>query len=326
MKKVLHTIILVLLQLAGVTAFAQQDTPSSQSDSFNFINDTTGMADSLYADSIYAVRYGQRGSFGLLDTISNDTILTSVFKPYTTIRNVYFEKKHVRSGLPTVKEIVERPVSKEQWKFWVILFVILYISFVRISNPNNFRVFILSVFNLKLSKKIWEDQRSFFGFVILQLFAIYLFIAAIFITNWMETKNALYVDNYFFQFVIVLGGLLVMYMLKFVLHAFMSSLFQMRNLGVGLISNVISVNNFIALVIFPFIIFLIYTDQVLISKVLSQAIISIFLLSILYRLVRISLLSSSFFSFPRIYLFLYLCALEIAPWFVIVKYINTLQV
>lgn len=302
--------------------------PQQEQDSFNFNPDTSYVSDSLYADSVYNLYHtpGKTKTFGLLDTITNDTVLKTIFKKYSLIHHAFFERKHTRKNLPTVKEVKIQPVHHREWKFWVILFILAYIAFVRISNPNNFRVFILSVFNLKLSRKIWEDQRSFFGFVIIQLFAIYVFIAAMFITNYMELKQISITNSYLKQFAFVMLIILVCYCCKFLLHVILGWLLKMQNLAVGFVSNTISVNNFISLVIFPFAVFSIYANNPLWANVLSQTIIAIFMLSVIYRVVRIVLLSNSFFSFPTFYLFLYLCALEIAPWFIIVKFLTSYNI
>lgn len=296
-----------------------------QPDSFTFVSDSTYAADSSSADSLFKLSYRRQG-FGLLDSIASDSALRSILMPYESIRSSYIAKINVRRNLPTTKEIKVRKPANAPWKFWVILFIFGYVAFVRISNPNNFRVFMLSVFNLKLSDKIWEDQRSYFGFVILQLFAIYLFIAAIFINNQLEIRNHLFVSGYFLQFIVVLGVLTGIYLLKFLLHTLLGSLLKMKKLGIGFVYNTISVNNFLALVIFPIIIFTVYYQNPVWSSVLAQTVVAIFFISVVYRVVRITLLSNRFFSFPRIYLFLYLCALEIVPWFVIVKYLNNLSV
>jgi hypothetical protein len=318
MKELIKYIITTLAMLLAVGVYAQQDE-----DSFNFSTDTSYVSDSLYTDSVFRVAVtANKVPYGLMDTITNDTILTAIFKSYVNINNQYIERKLVRKNLPTVKEIKSRPVEQNKWKFIVIILIVAYVAFVRISNSNNFRTFILSVFNLKLSRKIWEDQRSFFGFVIIQLFAIYLFIAAMFITNYMEIKHILFFDSYSIQYVAVLVVLTIVYLSKFLLHYILGLLLQMKNLAIGFVSNTISVNNFVALIIFPVTIFGIYANNPMLAMVLSQAIIAIFFVSVLYRLVRIVLLSNSFFSFPTFYLFLYLCALEIAPWFIIVKFLN----
>jgi hypothetical protein len=295
----------------------------NNADSFNFSTDTTYVNDSLFTDSVFKSTSQRKGSsYGLMDTLTNDTILNQIFKSYATINNQYIERKAARKNLPTVKEVKVRDVDQNKWKFVAIMLILAYVAFVRISNSNNFRTFILSVFNLKLSRKIWEGQRSFFGFVIIQLFAIYLFIAALFITNYMELKHLLFFDNYKSQYVVVLLILTVVYLAKFMLHYILGVLLQMKNLAVGFVSNTISVNNFVALVIFPVTVFSIYANNPFLAGVLSQAIIVIFFFSVVYRVIRILLLSNSFFSFPTFYLFLYLCALEIAPWFIIVKFLN----
>ncbi|MFN9116068.1 MAG: DUF4271 domain-containing protein [Bacteroidota bacterium] len=323
MKKIIHQIALFALLLIAFIRVNGQQKNVNQNDVFNFQNDTAYQVDSLAADSLFHLS-NKRGysSFGLLDTLTNDTILNAIFKPYIAIQTPYFPKRYVRTNLPTFKEVRERPIQHQQWKFWVIMLIIGYIAFVRISNPNNFRVFIQSVFNLKLSRKIWESQKSFFSFVIFQLFAIYLFIATMFVSNYLELRNIQLHPNMVIQFLIILIVLIGVYMGKFIIHFFMGLLLKMNNLAVGFISNTISVNNFIALVIFPVTVLSIYVNQPILSKVFAQAIIAIFMISIGYRLIRIWLLSNTFFSFPTFYLFVYLCALEIAPWFIIVKFIN----
>jgi hypothetical protein len=294
-------------------------------DTFLFTTDSSYVTDSLAADSIAAFRY-RRVEFGLLDSISNDTLLRMIVKPFQFISGNVIVKQQFRKNLPTAKEIEIRESKNAAWKFWVILFVFAYISFVRIANPNNFRVFMLSVFNLKLSDKIWEDQRSFFGFVILQLFAIYLFIAALFINNQLEVRNLLFTSGYFVQFLLVFVVLMGIYLAKFLLHTILGMLLKMKKLGVGFVSNTISVNNFLSLVIFPLIIFTVYYHNMMWSSIVAQTVVAVFFISVIYRVVRITLLSNRFFSFPRIYLFIYLCALEVVPWFVIVKYLNGLNI
>lgn len=328
MSRIFSWALMCLLWLfcAFYAANAQDQDSLPTDDSFNFNLDSVV----INTDSLMPLRAGNISKsgnrFSLLDSIANDTVLMHVFKAYSGIQNPYFERKVSRKNLPTVKEVKLRETSNNQWKFWAILCIVAYIAFVRIANPNNFKVFLLSVFNLKLSRKIWEDQRSFFGFVILQLFAIYLFIAALFINNYMEYKNLLYANGFLEQFGVIVAVLFVVYLGKFFLHGFFGVLFKMQNLAIGFVSNTISVNNFVALIIFPFIIFSIYAHSNLLSVVLAQTIIAIFFLSVFYRIVRIVLLSNSFFSFPTFYLFLYLCALEVGPWFIIVKYLNNYNI
>ena len=312
MKEKLILLFFFLMSIVYQTASAinLQDSNSVQSDS------------SFVDSSLLRRSYNALKPFGLADSLRNDTILRSIFTPYHLITQSYSQRVNRRLNLPTVKEVINRPVKSDAWKFWVITLIILYISIVRIINPNNFKIFLLSVFNLKLSEKIWDEQRSVFNFVILQLFCIYLFIAALFINYFLELKNFNPFQNYLFQYVAILGVIIIVYLLKFILHGVLGVLFKMKKLGIGFVSNTVSVNNFLSLVILPFIIFIIYNEEPLWALILSRTVIAIFFISVIYRMVRIVLLSHAFFSFPRIYLFIYLCALELLPWFIIVKFIN----
>jgi hypothetical protein len=313
--------------IAGITCARAQESTATEPPVQSIFNNTDSSAAEEDTDTLVYHDHFVRMP-GLLDTFTNDTVLTSIFKPYVNIRSPFFERSFSRERrlVPTVKEIHERPQRRQEWRFWVISFILVYIAFVRISHENGFKAFIISVFNLRMSEKIWEDQRSYLGFIYLQLFAIYIFIAALFISYLMELRSITFFNNPFYQFMAIVGGLIVVYFLKFILHGFLGGLLKMKTLGVGFVTNTVAVNNFIALVIFPFIIFLLYNNYELLRIILVQTIIATFFISIMYRVVRIALLSNSFFSFPIIYLFIYLCALEILPWFVIVKFLNQFQI
>ena len=146
------------------------------------------------------------------------------------------------------------------------------------------------------------------------------------INNQLEVRHILITSNYFLQFLLVLLFLTGIYFLKFLMHTLLGVLLKMKKLGIGFVSNTISVNNFLALVIFPLIISTVYYQHAIWSSVIAQTVVAVFFISVIYRVVRITLLSNRFFSFPRIYLFIYLCALEIVPWFVIVKFLNNFQI
>lgn len=315
---------IILFVFCCVCAFgrvAGQQYTTINTDSFQFQQDTSYRIDSLVMDSMSRAQW-RHTTFGLLDSLENDSFLRSSMASYHLITNYYTEKPAPRLNLPTVKEIETRPARNFAWKFWIICFILLYISFVRISNPNNFRVFILSVFNLKLSERIWADQRPVFSFVILQLFAIYLFIAALFINYFLELNHFNPLNSYFVQYITIVSVLLIVYLVKFIIHGLLGVLFKMNKLGFGFVANTVSVNNFIALVILPFIIFIIYNENSLMTMILAKTVMAFFFISVGYRIFRIILLRHTFFSFPNVYLFLYLCTLEIVPWFVIVKFIN----
>jgi hypothetical protein len=213
-------------------------------DTFTFNPDTSYVLDSLASDSVFYTVQKKNGNT-LLDSIANESNLRRIFKPYLFIQNKYVEKIKFKRDLPNAKEIVKRPAVPAPWKFWVVIFIVLYISLIRIFNPINFKTFLLSVFNLKLSERIWEEQRSAFTFIFLQMFAIYIFIASLFITFQLELKAIDFIDNRLWQFAAISGLLTLIYFGKFLMHAILGYLLKMNKLAIGFVSNTITVNNFI---------------------------------------------------------------------------------
>ncbi len=270
----------------------------------------------------------QDSLFSLPDTITNDSTLRNIFYPFYQIKqnNIESEIRIKRSNLPTIKEISSRRHNQRQWKFWVICFILVYVAFVRIANPNNFKVFMISVFNLKLSQKIWSDQKGIFGFVTVQLFTIFLLIGSLFTYSLLESSNRILNENYFWQFMLIFGILIMVYFLKFLLHTILAYLLKVPLMGLSFVYNTVFVNSFFALSIFPLVIFLLYNNSYILFTIISQTIIGLFFVSVFYRMIRIYLLGNQLFNLPRFYLFIYLCALEVLPWFVIIKVINTYQI
>ena len=328
MKKKLFLFLHILLLMTFFSEAKKTTFISKRNNiDLNLKNDSLTLIDSLNNDSTQKINTNQK-TFGLLDTISNNGLLKTIFNPYLSIKQTFVQHLFSKTKrlVPTVKEVKERIVIHKEWIFWIIISILIYVSIIRIINPSNFKLFILSIFNLNLSKNIWEEQRSFFGFVIIQMFAIYIFIVALFITVWMNFKHTLFIENFTEQFIYISIILFIIYIGKFILHTILGYLLQMKNLGIGMISNTVSVNNFISLIILPLLIFLIYNNDPVLKIILTQTIIAAFFLSIVFRVVRITLLSNSFFNFPKIYLFFYLCALEIFPWFVLIKFLNRFQI
>jgi hypothetical protein len=300
-------------------------------DSINRLRDTTQylgiLADSLSNDTQVVIP----GAIGksLLEQLQNRDFIRNQFYPFLDLNegnNREIIAKPNRGKLPNVKELDIRKPQKANWRFWIICFILLYIAFVRIANTNNFKVFILSVFNLKLSSKIWEEQRYTFTFTTIQLFAIYIMIGSLFISGYLEMNFIQFIDKPVYQYFVIVVILFLVYFIKFSVHTLLGSLLKIKKLAISFVANTVSVNNFLALVIFPFIIFFTYNRNPMYILILSQVVISIFFIGVAYRLVRIFLLSGQFIQLPKFYLFIYLCALEVLPWFVIIHFINNLRI
>jgi hypothetical protein len=283
----------------------------------------------LDLNSIEEIHWDKIPVFGLRDSLRNKESIFSIFYPF--VLHQFEESKLIdpyqnRTKLPGIKEIAVRRSNNNQWKFWIICMILLLIGIVRLSNENNFKMFIASVFNIKLSERIWGEQRYAFTYTILQLYLIYLFVGALFISGYLELKGILIWSNPLQQYGLIVLGLAIIYTLKFATYIIFGWLLQIKHLAAGFIANTVSINNLIALIVLPFIIFFTYNTHELYIIILSQVVISLFFLSIVYRIIRIGLLSRLFSGMSGIYLFIYLCALDVLPWFIIIHSLNSLQI
>ena len=87
---------MLILGLTNLVAQNSTDVFNQQPDSFSFSNDTTYVSDSLRADSMFTYnRYGRK-TFGLIDSLTNDSILRVIIKPYQFITNNFVTKTNFR--------------------------------------------------------------------------------------------------------------------------------------------------------------------------------------------------------------------------------------
>lgn len=268
-------------------------------------------------------------TFGLLDSVVNDSFLSRHFKAYENINNQIIITRSAKRDVPSIKEIKHKRAPVGGWQFLVVLFILFFIAMVKNGNYKNFRIFMNSVFNLKLTDRIWEEQRSYFNLITLELFTIYTLVAALFCNFLLDHYPLAVADLEFIsffmngdpilRFFLIFGGILLLYLAKFILHSLVGSIIQVDKFGLGFISNTVTVNNFISLVIFPFLLFLMYAADPIFQDILIKTITVTFLLSVIFRIFRIIFLSNSFFTYPKFYLFIYLCTFEIAPWVVAIK-------
>ncbi len=114
----------------------------------------------------------------------------------------------------------------------------------------------------------------------------------------------------------------VIYLLKMLVHHFMQYMLQVDRLAVIMINNTIVVNFLMLLLAFP--LFLInYLNFGLISvEQLNITLLILFVISLIYRVLRQIQGLLPVFHYPAMYLLLYICSLEVLPWLLVYFYFN----
>lgn len=311
-----HTARLLILLVTILSSMSPVFAQSDATDSAAVINADS----SIRADSSVLI---QTKHYSILDSLRNDSFINANFRKYAAITNqIVVSESYSQRDVPSVKEIKNRVTNDPKWIFWVIISILSYIAGVRTFNQKNFKASLNSVFSMKFSFRLLEEKGVIFNYITLQLFTIFVLIAALFTHQMLIKTGHPFLDGDVWMYLSITAIILGIYVLKFLLHVVWGWLLQLNKLGITLISNTVTTSNFIALVIFPVLIILIYIDNPLLETIFIRTIAATFLLSVLYRVVRAIILQGSYFRYPIVYLILYLCILEISPWLIILNVVT----
>ena len=267
-----------------------------------------------------------KSNFSLLDTLLDAHQVRMLFMPYERIGsngniNIAYQLQTSRNT-PNIKQIKNHPLSDKRAYFVSLLVVVLLISITRITNPKNFTIFIQSVFDSQLSQRIWSDSKTNFLSIIIQLSVNFILTLSIIIAFYLQSRSELLTLNFYDILWRTILTLFAVYFVKFFLIWMIGELLNFSGLSQGLITNTISLNGFLSLLMLPLSIVYIYNSGTFIGNATFYTLVAIFFIGVIFRNLHMFFMAISALRFPIIYLFIYLCALEILPWLLLFKILD----
>ncbi len=264
--------------------------------------------------------------FSLLDTLLNSQQVRLLFMPYENIGskgnpNIAFELK-VSRNTPNLKQIITHPTNDKRAYFVSLLLVVILISITRLTNPKNFTIFIQSVFDSQLSQRIWSDSKTNFLSIIIQLSINFILTVSIIIAFYLQSRSELLSFSFYNILWRTILVLLLIYVSKFLILWIIGQLLNFSSLSQGFITNTISQNGFISLIMLPLCIIYIYNSNTFLGMAIFSTLVAIFFIGIIFRNVHMFFMAVRALRFPLIYIFIYLCALEILPWLLLFKILD----
>ncbi|MBA4239758.1 MAG: hypothetical protein C0448_03460 [Sphingobacteriaceae bacterium] len=207
--------------------------------------------------------------------------------------------------------------------YWpgIVLFIIFSIYvLIRISEPKKIIKVFTSVFSLQEAKQLFREEFKLTKRVSILLGISFILVMAFFV-QIINEYFGLILNNYsqlkqFIFFIAVIG---LMYLIKFLSNYLLAFITSNEELGKEYLFNVYVFSQTIGIVLFPMVICLQFTKYP-IEWFLYPALI---ICSGFYalRMFRGFVISSSEQNIGILYIFLYLCALEILPLLVLIKFL-----
>lgn len=226
-------------------------------------------------------------------------------------------KEYVKSVKADQNKYINRKVSKD-WLSFLLVGIIVLLAYL---NAGHGKV-ILALFQAYWSNRMvakFAREDSFFNLKIAIIFLlIFLFVISLLIYNAIPFLAPVFIYKGFALygriFLLVAGY----YSLKFILMKFSAYLFAIPKLIAAYLS-IMAISNFVyVLVILPILLFYQFLP-IESHQNLIYLLIFLWVFNAIYKYLRSGAYVSSNFRFPKFYLFIYLCTLELMPLLVIYK-------
>lgn len=258
--------------------------------------------------------------------IIDSTILTEV----DTFRNIILSK--YKSGSfnytdSTLKLDTRKYVNRNQIKIrknpnqWVVyIFLIIVLLYVIIKNVYNKTLSIVfqAYWNDRAINQFTRDDNFFKLRNTMLYFLLFAMVYGMLIKYFLNNFGVEIKSNELEEYLFITGFTMLFYISKFILMKLAGYVFSIQKLMSGYLS-IISISNFIySIIIIPLLVLYHYMPNYFENWVFYLILI-LFCFNTVYKYLRTGSFILNNFQFPKFYLFLYLCSLEIMPLLIIYK-------
>lgn len=216
-------------------------------------------------------------------------------------------------------QTLDKPVA--DWFTVSLLIVITAVTFLKVFYSKIFFQILKAFFNNNTANQIIRDENLLVQRASILLSIICYLVLALFAYKgslYFQVENT-YLGKGFALFLAIALFIAIAYSVKMIVLKFLGGLFYINKPVTAYIFNLFLINNVLGIVLIPVIIFFaylpVYTDILLYSGLI------IVLLFYIYRLVKGMISWTGSTHMNLFYLFLYICALEIAPLLILSKII-----
>ena len=223
----------------------------------------------------------------------------------------------VRNNFP-----IERNNVAPDWLFPIIILMLAFFAWMKVFYSKYFIQMVRAFFNLNLSNQIVRDENIFIQRISIYLSIVFNLIAALLIYlvsihyNWHMGG----VEPGFTRYLLFVLFVTLTYALKYLILKICGWLFEQEKEIATYIFNIFLINNILGMALLPFVCLLAYNSSFIGPGFIFFPIILV-CGAFLWRLVKGIRIGLGTGSFSPLYLFLYLCTLEIAPLMIFIRII-----
>jgi len=204
------------------------------------------------------------------------------------------------------------------WILGILLVCFILLAWVQVFYRRRLRQILMSPYSKRFLSQLVRDGDLFTERISLALGILYIITTSLFIYQaWVLffEKESVILVNGVLLFALINFGVLCFWILKIGLINFLSLVFKTQNTSREYILNILIFNILTGILLLPMLVLAVYLKSVAFLWICT----SIFSLFFLFRLIRGFLIGISIRKFSYLFLFVYLCSLEILPLVVLLK-------
>ncbi len=210
--------------------------------------------------------------------------------------------------------------NSQYWLSWLIIVCFAALVWMMATYRKKLNLVVSAAISNRNIEQLIRNEYALSNRLSIVLSLLFLVVSSIFISqtnsyfNWINTIHhepyVLFIKVFFF--------LLSFFTLKIILIRFSGLLFEKQQESFWHVFNIFLFNEVLGIFAFPLVVLIQYSPSA-VGVFLSYFIIGLFGMSYLYKFIRLLLLGGGKKGISGIYLFLYLCTLEILPLVVVIK-------
>lgn len=265
-------------------------------------------------DSLFYTRQNKQ----FIDSVLNDSVLNRLLY-YGNFSDSTIQRASLTdTPLPNTGNVRQRPVPV--WLFWVVLVILVGLVFLKFANIRFFNLLFLSFINPKYCDEALREHDTPVNIYNLMATLVCALIYAIFI--WFVSKNVDQLQLHsssWVSFMLLFLALAVFYMVRYISIMLAAAVLEAEYVYGVLVQTTVSGNMWLAILVLP-VLTLINAAFVGFSSPFLPLYVSLgLLIYLIMKQVRVFIQVYSSFPHSIVYLILYLCALEIAPYLAVFK-------
>jgi hypothetical protein len=217
-------------------------------------------------------------------------------------------------------EAIERYTTANDLLTLIILLVLLLLVLAKKMFQPRFEDFVSLVTSGKYMVIKSREHKALFGFNIL-MFIVHVLSVSLFLFILYRAFVPSNIENTGMILLRIITGYSFFVLLKIFVEKIIANVFDIDEYIDHYLFQKHTYRNFISIILFPFSIFLVYTDNL--NNVLLYIILGLFFIAMILAFVRIIIKNEGQVASYWFYFILYLCALEITPYIILYKLITT---